>query len=534
MSSQKSKSFTTFSFSWVAMVSIVPLAISMSYLYPFAFGATPFATVADAACQKLYTQQGPLIILPSNTQYTNLSRGHWSQTSWKQPSCIALPRSTSDVQILITSLVAENIPFAIRSGGHSPNPFDASIDAGVLIAMDNFNTVSYDDATKLASFGPGAKWNAVYSALDPYNLTVVGGRVLDVGVGGLTLGSGLSYLSDLYGLVCDNVVAFEVVLADGRLVEASSSKSPDLFWALKGGTNNFGMCESSLYTYTIDIIPIVTKITTTTYPINQIWSSIRTFSLSQTPEVMQALHDYQTTPNKDLYANLVLNVVASNDTIILTLVYLKPIPNPLVYAPFDKLTPATSTDVSITLHQLMGLFPIPAHPRWSWYSASFTPNAELYAQLSSLLATAPEVSTIAALQAGSLVGTVQPISSNVVSAGEKRGGNAMGLEAVNQTWFSVNAAWWNAEDDAVAYAALASLHNKVEVLIKSAEAGVRYIFMNDANIDQSVIASYGAANVARLIEVQKVYDPQSVFQKLVTGGQKLPIKLKEAEDLEIN
>ncbi|CAG8981860.1 hypothetical protein HYALB_00009535 [Hymenoscyphus albidus] len=230
---------------------------------------------------------------------------------------------------------------------------------------------------------------------------------------------------------------------------------------------------------------------------------------------MQGLYDYQTTPNKDLYANLVLNIVASNDTIILTLVYLKPIPNRPVYAPFYKLTPVTSTDVSLTLHQLMGLFPTPALPRWSWYSASLTPNTALYSQLSNLLTTAPEVFTIAALQAGSVVGTVQPISSN-------RGGNALGLQAVNQTWFSVNAAWWNAEDDVAAYAALASLHNKVEALIKGAGADVRYIFRNDANIHQSVIASYGAANVARLKNFQRVYDPQAVFQKLVTGGQKLP------------
>lgn len=80
----------------------------------------------------------------------------------------------------------------------------------------------------------------VYGILDPFNLTAVGGRILGIGVGGSILGSGLSYLTDQYGLACDNVVNFEVVLADGSLVNANNTTNTDLFWALKGGINNFG------------------------------------------------------------------------------------------------------------------------------------------------------------------------------------------------------------------------------------------------------------------------------------------------------
>lgn len=89
-------------------------------------------------------------------------------------------------------------------------PFDASIDFGVCISLENLYKVSYDADTELASLGSGARWGAVYTELDKYNVTVVGGRIMDVGVGGLTLESGLSYLIDLYGLVCDNVVNYEI------------------------------------------------------------------------------------------------------------------------------------------------------------------------------------------------------------------------------------------------------------------------------------------------------------------------------------
>ncbi|TVY80674.1 Bifunctional solanapyrone synthase [Lachnellula suecica] len=492
------------------MVSVGLVAITLGFLR---YTTGTFASVSDVAssasatCEKLSNQLGAVIKLRSDAQYIALSDENWSQTAWKQPSCIALPASTSDLSHLITTLVGNNVPFAIRSGGHSPNPFDSNIDTGVLISMDKFNTVTYDAVHSLASFGPGARWDAVYTALDPYNVSLVGGRVMDVGVGGLTLGSGLSYLSDLYGLVCDNVVAYEVVLANGKTVEATSNQNSDLFWALKGGSNNFG---------------ILTKVTSKTYPIFQVWGSIRTYAKAQMADVMQALYEYQTTPNKDLYANMVLNLAPINDSVLLTLVYLKPVADPPAYAAFYKIPSVTEFSALMTLHQLQNAFPTPSIPRWAWYTVTFEPNSALYSQISELYSTAPEIAIISALTAGTLVGTVQPINANVARAGQERGGNTLGLQAVNQTWFALNAAWWNPADDATTYAALASLHSKVEDLAKAAKVQLQYLFMNDANSNQSVIASYGPENGHRLRAIQKVYDPHLVFQKLVPGGQKIP------------
>lgn len=165
---------------------------------------------ASATCLLLRGLLGPIINLPSDSQYSTLRDENWSRTAWKSPSCIALPASTSEISSIVTTLVAANVSFAIRSGGHSPHPFDANINTGVLVAMDSMNSVTYDPINGLASFGAGTRWGAIYTALDPHNVTLVGGRVMGVGIGGLTLGGGTSYLSDLYGLVCDNVVSFEV------------------------------------------------------------------------------------------------------------------------------------------------------------------------------------------------------------------------------------------------------------------------------------------------------------------------------------
>ncbi|KAI3332048.1 FAD-binding domain-containing protein [Xylariaceae sp. AK1471] len=505
--------------SWVGMSIAAFLAVLLGLFYrAVSSGSNGAAHVSQATveraivtCRQLQDHLGSsLIVLPSTPEYTELREENWSHTAWRYPSCIARPTVTTEIALLVKNLVDNRVPFAIRSGGHSPNPFDSNIDTGVLISLDNFDEVSYHAGTGLVTLGPGARWEAVYTELDKYNRTMVGGRVLNVGVGGLTLGSGLSYLSDLYGMVCDNVVSYEVVLADGRIVEASTTSNPDLFWALKGGTNNFG---------------IVTKFNAKTYPLGQGWGGIQVYASDQVPALLQALHEYQTTPNKDPYANMIINLLPTNGTMLLTLIYLKPVERPAAYAAFYALTPVFEQTGFMTLHQLQALFPPATLPRWTWYTHSFKPDSTLYGELATLYTTAPEIATIGALQGGSLIAAVQPISASAVLAGRESNngtGNALGLQLVNQTWWTVTVSWWNAEDDAAVYVAGKSLANKIRAAADAAGASLDYIFMNDANIDQPVIASYGKANVRRLKAVQKAYDPDLIFQKLVTGGQKIP------------
>ena len=124
--------------------------------------------------------------------------------------CVVQPSTTGDVQRIVSYLSSRRVRFAIRSGGHLPSPLGANTNDGVLVDTSSLNIKEYDRTTQTVKIGTGLKWRQVYDYLDQYKVTVVGGRVLDVGVGGLILGSGLSYLSDLYGMACDNVDNFEV------------------------------------------------------------------------------------------------------------------------------------------------------------------------------------------------------------------------------------------------------------------------------------------------------------------------------------
>ncbi|KAI4195361.1 MAG: hypothetical protein LQ350_007230 [Teloschistes chrysophthalmus] len=438
------------------------------------------AAPTSSACQKLAGLYGINPILPSQSSYGALSTEN-----------------------------CQNTPFAIRSGGHMPSPLAANINDGVLIDMSMFKEVSYDAAKKAAKIGAGQRWGDVYSRLDPYGVTIVGGRVLDVGVGGLILGCGLSYLSDLHGLACDNVINFEVVLANGSIVDANEKSNPDLWWALKGGGNNFG---------------IVTSFTLSTYPIHDVWGGSKAYSLDQLPALFSAMNEYQWRHDKDPYANLILQAFTTNASIgaFVNMVYLKPELSPPAFSPFYSIPTVGDTTKLQTLTQMISGQIVPSLPRVDWLTTTFKPGSSAYTQIASIMGAAPELQSISSVESGSFALAHQPIDASAIHAGNQRGGNALGLQAERQTWFAFDTAHWRADNDKAVHSATQKLHAKVESITKKDGSYLPYLFMNDASYDQDVIGHYGAANVQRLKAVQARYDPDLVFQKLVPGGFKLP------------
>ena len=115
-------------------------------------------------------------------------------------------------------LTAKTCQFAVRSGGHTPIPGANNVHDGVTIDFLYMNETTYDADIKMASILPAARWGPVYAALEPLGRMVAGGRGSTVGVGDFLLGGGISHYAPRFGLSCDNVVNFEVVLVDGRIV----------------------------------------------------------------------------------------------------------------------------------------------------------------------------------------------------------------------------------------------------------------------------------------------------------------------------
>lgn len=144
-------------------------------------------------------------------------------------------------------------------------------------------------------------------------------------------------------------------------------------------------------------------------------------------------------------------------------------------------------------------------------------------RLSEIMRDSQALERLQLLTAGSAAFGLQVVSSSTVEAGRLRGGNALGLDPVSQTWLHMDVGWWWPGDDEKALDAARFVVGEVEDAAKATGNYLPCLFMNDANIQQDVIGSYGDANVKRLKEVQDRYDPDRVLQKLVPGGFKLGI-----------
>ncbi|KAK0229785.1 hypothetical protein EDD85DRAFT_911737 [Armillaria nabsnona] len=203
------------------------------------------------------------VYYPESSSYV-ADNEHYATSSSQVSKCSVEPGSAEDVGIILSILSKTKTPFGIKGGGHSAN-LGFSSTTGVQIAMTRFNEVTYDSATQMAVIGAGNIWDDVYEVLNAQGVNVLGGRVTGVGVAGLTLGGGYSYLSNQYGLAIDNVVAYELVVPNATVVTVTEENDPDLFFSLKGGFNNYG---------------IVTRFTLKAYPQGSVWGGGASYNAS--------------------------------------------------------------------------------------------------------------------------------------------------------------------------------------------------------------------------------------------------------------
>ncbi|KAI9449066.1 FAD-binding domain-containing protein [Lactarius psammicola] len=200
---------------------------------------------------------------------------HALVSSSEVAACSVEPGSAQDVGLILQILGKTRTPFGVKSGGHATNRGFSST-CGIQISLARFNTLKVNTEAQTVELGPGLLWDDVYQRLDPYGVTVVGGRSPGVGVGGLTLGGGYSFRSNEYGLAIDNAVAFELVLPNGT-VTTVTAEDHDLWFGLRGGGNNFG---------------IVTKFTVKSHPQGQVWGGTILYGSDQLGAVKNTITEF--------------------------------------------------------------------------------------------------------------------------------------------------------------------------------------------------------------------------------------------------
>jgi FAD/FMN-containing dehydrogenase len=142
-------------------------------------GSSSPSASTKKACKKLQTAVPGLVSHPLTLDYHVETRSYWSTALWElKPSCLVLPRSAEDVAAAVRVLKGfPDVQFAVKSGGHDPNPRHASVKSGVLISMKDLTGTTYNEDKGLAYVKPGGEWNDVVGALEPYGVTVLGGRL---------------------------------------------------------------------------------------------------------------------------------------------------------------------------------------------------------------------------------------------------------------------------------------------------------------------------------------------------------------------
>jgi FAD/FMN-containing dehydrogenase len=324
-----------------------------------------------------------------------------------------------------------------------------------------------------------------------------------------SISGGISYFSGRYGWACDNVRNYEVVLADGSIVNASPVSNPDLYWALRGGSGtNFG---------------IVSRFDLATFEQGLMWGGGRYYSMSTNTSLAEAFANFNEAAPTDPYAHLYIAFVYTQGSYIGVSgpAYGKPIADPPIFnelASIPHLMDATSiadmSTLSIELNQTTYL-------RETFRTITFKNSAPLIKKIIEIFI--EEVNPILNIPGLIPAFAFQPISLNIIQKMSSNGGNVFGLSPDDGplTLMNLNFGWSNAEDDDAVYKATSNFLARSVALAKSMDLHHRFIYMNYATLDQDVFAGYGYENHERLKRVREKYDPEGVFKNLQPGYFKL-------------
>ena len=189
--------------------------------------------------EELQGQVRAPLVTPAHSAYDG-ARHVWNAMIDRRPLLIVQPENAREVAAAITFAREHDLPLSVKGGGHGVAG-RAICDGGLVVDLSRMGAARVDPVARIASVQGGATLRALDASSQAHNLATTAGIYRETGVAGLALGGGVGLLMRRFGLSCDNLLAAEVVTADGRVLEANAREHPDLFWALRGGGGNFGV-----------------------------------------------------------------------------------------------------------------------------------------------------------------------------------------------------------------------------------------------------------------------------------------------------
>jgi len=407
-----------------------------------------------------------------------------------------------------------------------------NIDApGVLIVLSNLTHISLNADKSVLTLGPGHRWGGVYSYLSNYDLAAAGGRLSPVGVPGLLLGGGISFYGNQAEFSADTVLSYEVVNSDGSIITASATSNADLFWALKGGSSNFG---------------IVNSFQLKTFPSTQVWAGTLTFAAENIGDVYAAIANYSASPT-DPKAHLVPAVVPSSaqsdpDVIVAIMFYdSATVSRPACFDMFFDIPTIADTMAFETVSQFAdenGAL-VTDHINDVFVAGTIVgatyeellrgiqiTNDTFYEALNELYANIP-AGYIAILQLD-----WQPITKTWIEAGLKinpAGSPLLGglseYETKTYLAYAEVVEWTNTQGDHDAFVAgwIETTTHAINAALDKEGLWAPFNYMGDAAGFQDIYDGYGAENRRKILDISRKYDPEMAYQKLMPGGFKIGV-----------
>jgi FAD/FMN-containing dehydrogenase len=229
----------------------------------------------DGALHRFATSLRGRLIRPDDDGYDD-ARAVWNAAIDRRPAAIARCADTDDVRRAIEFARTHDLPLAVRGGGHG-FAGKAVCEGGVVIDLSPMKDVAVDERRRVARVAGGCTLADLDGAAQRVGLATTMGTVSATGVAGLTLGGGLGWIMGKHGLACDNLVAAEVVTADGRRLRTSGDEHPDLIWGLRGGGGNFG---------------VVTAFEFRLHPLTTVYGGAVTYPDSEARQVLRRYRDF--------------------------------------------------------------------------------------------------------------------------------------------------------------------------------------------------------------------------------------------------
>jgi FAD/FMN-containing dehydrogenase len=245
---------------------------------------TKTAILEEAAVLELKAAVRGEIISPGDDSYEE-ARKVYNGMIDRHPRLIVRCAGVADVITAVNFARDKRLTLAIRGGGHNGAGLGIC-DDGLVIDLSPMKGIRVDPKTRTARVEAGCTWGDVDHATHAFGMAVPAGIISTTGVSGLTLGGGHGYLTRKYGLTIDNLLAADLVLADGSFVTASADENPDLFWAIRGGGGNFGVATSFLFRL---------------HPVHTIYGGVTLWPIDKATEVLKWYRDFITSAPEDIY-----------------------------------------------------------------------------------------------------------------------------------------------------------------------------------------------------------------------------------------